>query len=90
VADIEGWLSEVGLALGVPVEEVLPEAIRLELLGLTGEIAHNVVRIAVPLTSYLVGVAVGQGASPQEALRMVAELVPSSPDAGGSPAAAAT
>jgi hypothetical protein len=81
MAEINGWLSEVGLALGVPVEDVLPEAVRLELLGLTGEIAHNVVRIAVPLTSYLVGVAVGQGASPQEALRMVAELVPSSPDA---------
>jgi hypothetical protein len=81
MADVEVWLSEVGLALGVPVEEVLPEAVRLEMLGLTGEIAHNVVRLAVPLTSYLMGVAVGRGASPQEALRLVAELVPESPSA---------
>jgi hypothetical protein len=35
-----------------------------------------VVRLAVPLTSYLVGVAVGRGASPQDALRIVAELLP--------------
>jgi hypothetical protein len=76
MADLEVWLSEVGLALGVPVEEVMPESVRLEMLGLTGEIAHNVVRLAVPLTSFLMGVAVGRGASPQEALRMVAELLP--------------
>ena len=78
MADVEAWLSEVGLALGVPVADVLPEDVRLEMLGLTGEIAHSVVRLAVPLTSYLMGVAVGQGATPQEALRLVAELVPAS------------
>jgi hypothetical protein len=55
---------------------VLPESVREGMLELTGDIAHNVVRLAVPLTSYLMGVAVGQGASPQEALRIVAELVP--------------
>jgi hypothetical protein len=77
VADVEDWLSEVGLALGVPVPEVLSEPLRIEMLGLTGEIAHSVVRVAVPWTSYLIGVAVGRGASPQEALRMVAELLPS-------------
>jgi hypothetical protein len=79
--DVDDWLSEVGLALGVPVEDVLPEPVRLEMLGLTGEIAHHVVRLAVPLTSYLVGVAVGRGASPADALRIVAELVPSTPAA---------
>jgi len=76
VADIEDWLSRVGEALGVPAEEVLPEALRGELLDLTGVIAHNVVRLAVPLTSYLIGVAVGRGASPQEALRIVAGQLP--------------
>jgi hypothetical protein len=38
-----------------------------------------VVRVAVPWTSYLMGVAVGRGASPQEALRIVRELLPSAP-----------
>ena len=37
------------------------------------------VRLAVPLTSYLVGVAVGRGASPEEALRVVSELLPAEP-----------
>jgi hypothetical protein len=77
--DVEDWLSDVGLALGVPVPEVLTEELQEELLGLTGEIAHNVVRVAVPWTSYLIGVAVGRGASPAEALRMVKALLPETP-----------
>jgi hypothetical protein len=76
MADVEAWLGEVATGLGVPVDEVLPESVRDGMLSLTGDIAHNVVRLAVPLTSYLMGVAVGQGASPQEALRIVAELLP--------------
>jgi len=76
VADVEEWLSRVGDALGVPSDEVLPEAVRDQLLGLTGEIAHNVVRVAVPWTSFLMGAAVGRGASPEEALRIVRELLP--------------
>jgi hypothetical protein len=35
-----------------------------------------VVRVAVPWSSYLMGVAVGRGASPEEALRIVHELLP--------------
>jgi hypothetical protein len=77
VADVDVWLGEVAAGLGVPADEVLPESVRAEMLALTGDIAHNVVRLAVPLTSYLMGVAVGRGGSPQEALRIVAELLPS-------------
>jgi Domain of unknown function (DUF6457) len=75
-ADIEAWLGEVGGALGVPVEDVLPTALRSQLLDLTGDIAHNVMRVAVPLTSYLIGVAVGRGASPADTLRIVGGLLP--------------
>ena len=82
MADVDAWLADVGTALGVPAEELLPAALRDELLGLTGEIAHRVVRLAVPLTSYLVGVAVGRGASPQEALRIVGALVPRGESSG--------
>jgi Domain of unknown function (DUF6457) len=81
MADVDAWLAEVGTALDVPVAELLPAALRDEMLGLTGEIAHRVVRLAVPLTSYLVGVAVGRGASPEEALRIVSGLLP--PEAAG-------
>ena len=77
MADVEAWLGEVAAGLGVPADEVLPGSVREGMLALTGDIAHNVVRLAVPLTSYLMGVAVGRGASPQEALRIVAELLPS-------------
>ena len=76
MAEVEDWLAQVGEALGVPVGEVLPKDLRREMLDLTGDIAHNVVRVAVPWTSYLMGVAVGRGASPAEALRLVRELLP--------------
>ena len=69
----------VGEALGVPVADVLPTGLRGEMLDLTGDIAHNVVRVAVPWTSYLMGVAVGRGASPEEAMRIVHGLLPSAP-----------
>jgi Domain of unknown function (DUF6457) len=76
VADVGMWLSEVAGALDITVEDVLPEATQAELLDLTGDIAHTVVRLAVPLSSYLIGVAVGRGASPEEAIRTVAGLLP--------------
>jgi len=76
VADLGAWLGAVGTELDVPVEEVLTQSVQDEMLTLTGDIAHSVVRLAVPLTSYLIGVAVGRGASPEEALRMVGGLLP--------------
>ncbi len=76
MADVETWLGEVAGALDVTLDDVLPEATQSELLTLTGDIAHNVVRLAVPLSSYLIGVAVGRGASPQEAIRIVGGLLP--------------
>jgi hypothetical protein len=76
MADVEVWLSEVAGALDVPLEDVLPEGLQSGLLDLTGDIAHNVVRLAVPLSSYLIGVAVGRGASPEEAIAAVAALLP--------------
>jgi len=79
MTDVDAWLADVGTALGISAQEVLPPALREEMLGLTGEIAHRVVRLAVPLTSYLVGVAVGRGASPQDALRIVSGLLPPVP-----------
>jgi hypothetical protein len=76
MADVETWLAEVAGALDITVDDVLPEATQSELLDLTGDIAHNVVRLAVPLSSYLIGVAVGRGASPEEAIRAVGVLLP--------------
>jgi hypothetical protein len=74
--DVQEWLAEVTAALDVVKDDVLTDAIQRELLDVTGEIAHNVVRLAVPLTSYLIGVAVGRGATPQEAITAVSRLLP--------------
>jgi hypothetical protein len=76
MADEQTWLAEVAGALDIPLEEVLPGARQSELLDLTGDIAHNVMRLAVPLTSYLMGVAVGRGTSVEDALRIIGDLVP--------------
>jgi Domain of unknown function (DUF6457) len=76
MAEVEGWLARAGEALDVSVADVLPKHLRREMLDLTGDIAHNVVRVAVPWTSYLMGVAVGRGVAPEEALRIVRELLP--------------
>jgi hypothetical protein len=76
MADIETWLTEVADALDITLGDVLTETIQSELLDLTGDIAHNVVRLAVPLSSYLMGVAVGRGASPEEAIEIVGNLLP--------------
>lgn len=76
MAEVEDWLARAGAALGVPVADVLPQDLRREMLDLTGDIAHNVVRLAVPLSSYLIGVAVGRGASAEEAIRLVGGLLP--------------
>ena len=74
--DVGIWLGEVAGALDITLEDVLPSATQEELLSLTGNVAHNVVRLAVPLSSYLIGVAVGRGASPDEAIRIVGGLLP--------------
>jgi hypothetical protein len=76
MADVGMWLDEVAGALDVTLEDVLPAVTQDELLTLTGNIAHNVVRLAVPLSSYLIGVAVGRGASADEAIRIVGGLLP--------------
>jgi Domain of unknown function (DUF6457) len=76
MADADEWLADVAATLDVIKDDVLPDAIQRELLDLTGEIAHRVVRLAVPLSSYLIGVAVGRGATPQEAMAAVGRLLP--------------
>ena len=76
MADVEVWLGEVAGALDVTLGDVFPAGTQDGLLDLTGDIAHNVVRLAVPLSSYLIGVAVGRGATPREAIAAVAALLP--------------
>ena len=67
---LAGWAAEVGRELGldltVDVEVVL---------DLAGDAAHGVVRPAAPLTTFLVGVAVGRGARLDDAVRAVGRVL---------------
>ena len=68
---LESWLAEVGEALGVDPGSVDVSA----LLDLTRDVAHSVARPAGPLTTFLVGLAVGRhGLDRAEAIARVAEL----------------
>ncbi|MGI3782780.1 MAG: DUF6457 domain-containing protein [Janthinobacterium lividum] len=59
--DMTQWLTRLGAELGTD-DVALDEAAITALLDLTREAAHGVERVAGPLTTFLVGVAVGRGA----------------------------
>lgn len=66
------WARLVGAELGLP-EELDRGDVDL-ILDLARDAAHSVARPAAPLTAYLLGIAVGQGADPQEAARALSRL----------------
>jgi len=54
----------------------LPSAVDTDtMLDVARDVAHNVERRAAPVTTYLVGVAVGAGMAPEVAVERVRELV---------------
>ncbi|MCU1587850.1 MAG: molybdopterin-guanine dinucleotide biosynthesis protein [Frankiales bacterium] len=66
MAELDDWIASTKDALGL----VDPVDTRL-VLDLAREVAHAVERPAAPLTSYLLGVAVGRGADAHEAVEAV-------------------
>lgn len=54
---IEAWVADACAALGVPAPEDVSA-----LLDVAKDAAHNVARPAAPVTTYLLGYAVAQGA----------------------------
>ena len=60
--DLTQWLTRLSAELGTD-DVGLDEADDHRLLDLTREAAHGVERVAGPLTTFLVGVAVGRGAA---------------------------
>jgi Domain of unknown function (DUF6457) len=70
---LEEWLTTVREELEVPADALDTDL----LLGLAGEAAHAVVRPAAPLTTFLVGVAVGRGVPLPEAAGRVKALAAS-------------
>lgn len=62
MTELNTWLTTVSSELGITDVELSNNDIHT-LLDLARDSAHEVERLAAPLTSYLVGVAVGRGAS---------------------------
>ena len=62
MTELSSWLNTVSSELGISDVELDNNDIHT-LLALARDSAHEVERLAAPLTSYLVGVAVGRGAS---------------------------
>lgn len=65
-AVLDSWVQTLASRLDLDPSSV-PTAL---LLDLTREAAHGVVRPAGPLTTYLLGIAVANGRSPEEAAEL--------------------
>ena len=79
--DAQQWLARLADDLQVDDDPLDDAAIR-DLLDLTREVAHGVERIAGPLTTFLVGIAVGRGAHVAVAVESALALL-DDPQPGG-------
>jgi len=81
---LDSWTEAACAELGIDPAAADTRAV----LDLARDVAHRVARPAAPLTAYLLGVAVGRGATPADAasrLRALAERWPEpapAPDTG--------
>ena len=86
MSTLDDWMEEVTQTLALPPAQ-MPADLRNELLDLTRDVAHNVARVAGPLTCYLVGIAIGRGAAPTPAITALAELARARGESAPEPAA---
>jgi Domain of unknown function (DUF6457) len=77
VSTLDDWTAAVVAELGL---DAGPD--RDLVLDLARDAAHNVARPSAPLTTYLLGVAVGRGADPVEAGRRLSALALAWPPGG--------
>ena len=68
------WAELVRKELDLEEAEHLRKKDVDRLLDLAKDAAHSVTRPAAPLTTYLLGIAVGQGADPEEAAAALSRL----------------
>ena len=74
-SSIDRWVMAVAQDLGVAPNPADTRTI----LDMTKDVAHNVDRPAAPVTSYLVGIAVGRGMDLRDAIEHVRGLAGSWP-----------
>ncbi|GHD35657.1 DUF6457 domain-containing protein [Nocardiopsis kunsanensis] len=68
------WADLVRAELELNEQESMDRADVDRILDLTRDAAHSVARPAGPLTVYLMGIAVGRGADPEEAAALLSRL----------------
>jgi hypothetical protein len=73
VSTLDDWLREATAALKLPADSI-PADLRNDLLDVTRDVAHNVARIAGPLTTYLLGLATAHGMAPSAAVELIQGL----------------
>ena len=86
VSTLDDFIEQTERALQLPAGS-LPPDVRNALLDLTRDVAHGVTRIAGPLSTYLLGLAVGAGADRAASISAVAELARTWPSTDDSDAA---
>ncbi|MEU5942970.1 DUF6457 domain-containing protein [Micromonospora sp. NPDC047548] len=67
---MDDWVTAACAELGLDPAEVPVSMV----LGLAGDVAHQVLRPGAPVSAYLVGVAVGRGADPADAVARLTGL----------------
>ncbi|HLU32525.1 MAG TPA: DUF6457 domain-containing protein [Natronosporangium sp.] len=73
MATLDEWARAAGEALGLDAGGADAPPVK-EVLDLARDAAHQVTRPAAPLTTYLLGLAVGRGADPREAAATLSAL----------------
>jgi len=76
--DLDTWLTAAAARLDLSDVQLSPEAVQT-LLNVARDAAHDVERVAAPLTTFLVGVAVGRGHSLDSASEAVTTLLLGTP-----------
>jgi hypothetical protein len=71
MSDLDTWQRAAIDALDLGEVDIRP------VLGLARDVAHQVMRPAAPIAAYLLGIAVGRGANPAAAARILADLAAS-------------
>jgi hypothetical protein len=80
--ELNEWLAAVSRELGVEDVALDPDSVQI-LLDLARDAAHEVERVAAPLTTFLAGVAVGRGeplgAVADKATALALSITPTTP-----------
>ena len=66
----ETWISDICTEFGID-PDLISDKRQQELLDVARDVAHNVARPATPITTYLLGIAVAQGADPATAAQTI-------------------